>query len=35
MADEIENMPGAFVGSLTRNNKQVKQDRAAAIAEAA
>lgn len=29
----LANMQGAFVGSLTRNNKQIKTDRAVAIAE--
>lgn len=29
----LASMQGAFVGSLTRNNKQIKTDRAVAIAE--
>lgn len=32
---ELENLKGAFVGSLTRNNKQIRTDRAIAITEAA
>jgi len=31
----LENMKGAFVGSLVRNNKKIREDRAIAIAEAA
>jgi len=31
--DELDEMSGAFVSSLTRNNKQIKRDRAVAIAE--
>jgi len=30
---KLTEMPGAFVGSLIRNNKQIKEDRATAIAE--
>lgn len=35
MSDEVKNEQevGAFVGSLKRNNKQIRDDRAAAIAE--
>lgn len=34
MADEkLEQMPGAFVASLMRNNKKIRDDRAQAIAE--
>jgi len=34
MADEIkEEVPGAFISSLTRNNKQIRGDRALSIAE--
>ena len=39
MAEETNNtttlneMPGAFVGSLVRNNKKIREDRAIAIAE--
>ena len=32
---ELEDMKGAFVGSLLRNNKKIRQDRAIAIAESA
>ena len=31
--NELEDMTGAFVKSLTRNNKDIKRDRAVAIAE--
>lgn len=31
----LEDMKGAFVGSLTRNNKKIRADRAIAIAESA
>lgn len=31
--DELSQMPGAFVTSLTRNNREIKKDRAIAIAE--
>jgi hypothetical protein len=31
----LDGMKGAFVGSLKRNNKQIKTDRAVAIAESA
>jgi len=32
MTEEVkDNMKGAFVASLTRNNKQIRGDRAAAI----
>jgi len=31
--DELASMPGAFVASLTRNNRDIKRDRAVAIAE--
>src|SRR5687767_13169344 len=30
----LDNMKGAFVGSLRRNNKKIRDDRAVAIAEA-
>ena len=30
---QLEHMAGAFVGSLTRNNKKIRADRAIAIAE--
>ena len=34
MAEEIiEVMPGAFISSLKRNNKQIREDRATSIAE--
>ena len=33
MSELLNGMPGAFVESLTRNNKQIKEDRAVAIAE--
>ena len=32
---ELDNMKGAFVGSLVRNNKKIREDRAIAIAESA
>lgn len=32
---QLEGMKGAFVGSLVRNNKKIREDRAIAIAEAA
>ena len=32
---ELDKMKGAFVGSLVRNNKKIREDRAIAIAEAA
>lgn len=32
MSEELE-MPGAFFGSLKRNNKQIRDDRATAISE--
>ena len=35
MATDLENMKGAFVESLKRNNSKIKEDRAIAIAEAA
>lgn len=35
MATDLENMKGAFVESLKRNNTKIKEDRAIAIAEAA
>lgn len=31
--DPLEDMKGAFVGSLVRNNKQIRKDRATSIAE--
>lgn len=34
-AGPLESMKGAFVGSLVRNNKKIREDRAIAIAEAA
>ena len=33
MSEKDEAVPGAFVASLQRNNKQIKSDRAEAIAE--
>jgi hypothetical protein len=33
MTDKVENTAGAFVDSLKRNNKQIRHDRAEAIAE--
>lgn len=33
MSDETQEVPGAFVSSLKRNNKQIRDDRATAIAE--
>jgi hypothetical protein len=33
--ETLEGMKGAFVGSLVRNNKKIREDRAIAIAEAA
>ncbi len=33
--ESLETMKGAFVGSLVRNNKKIREDRAIAIAEAA
>jgi hypothetical protein len=35
MLEALESMKGAFVGSLVRNNKKIREDRAIAIAEAA
>jgi hypothetical protein len=35
MAGTLEEMKGAFVGSLVRNNKKIREDRAIAITEAA
>lgn len=35
LPETLENMKGAFVGSLVRNNKKIREDRAIAIAEAA
>lgn len=35
MTTDLENMKGAFVESLKRNNSKIKEDRAIAIAEAA
>lgn len=32
---ELDQMKGAFVGSLVRNNRKIREDRAVAIAEAA
>lgn len=32
---ELDQMEGAFVGSLVRNNRKIREDRAVAIAEAA
>jgi ABC-type proline/glycine betaine transport system ATPase subunit len=34
-AEMLSDMKGAFVGSLVRNNKKIREDRAIAIAEAA
>ncbi len=34
-SETLENMKGAFVDSLVRNNKKIREDRAIAIAEAA
>lgn len=34
-AEALNQMKGAFVGSLVRNNKKIREDRAIAIAEAA
>jgi hypothetical protein len=34
-SETLEQMKGAFVGSLIRNNKKIKEDRAIAIAESA
>lgn len=31
--DEAQNLSGAFIGSLKRNNKEIREDRATAIAE--
>lgn len=31
--NELDSMPGAFVSSLRRNNKQIREDRALSIAE--
>lgn len=33
MSEELQKMKGAFVDSLTRNNKKIREDRAIAIAE--
>lgn len=33
--ESLSSMKGAFVGSLVRNNKKIREDRAIAIAEAA
>ena len=35
MTETLEEMKGAFVGSVVRNNKKIREDRAIAIAEAA
>lgn len=35
LSDQLSEMKGAFVGSLVRNNKKIREDRAIAIAEAA
>ncbi|MCK9430022.1 MAG: hypothetical protein M0R17_08465 [Candidatus Omnitrophica bacterium] len=35
LSDSLDSMKGAFVGSLIRNNKKIREDRAIAIAEAA
>lgn len=32
---QLDNMKGAFVGSLVRNNKKIREDRAIAISESA
>lgn len=34
-SETLQEMKGAFVGSLVRNNKKIREDRAIAIAEAA
>ena len=34
-AETLESMKGAFIGSLVRNNKKIREDRAIAIAESA
>lgn len=31
--ENVEVMPGAFISSLKRNNKQIREDRATSIAE--
>ena len=33
MANELSTQPGAFLASLKRNNTQIREDRATAIAE--
>lgn len=35
LPDSLSEMQGAFVGSLVRNNKKIREDRAIAIAESA
>ena len=35
LSDQLSEMKGAFVGSLVRNNKKIREDRAIAIAESA
>lgn len=35
LPDSLSDMKGAFVGSLVRNNKKIREDRAIAIAESA
>lgn len=35
LPETLEQMQGAFVGSLVRNNKKIREDRAIAIAESA
>ncbi len=35
LPEKLDEMKGAFVGSLVRNNKKIREDRAIAIAEAA
>ena len=35
LPESLDSMKGAFVGSLVRNNKKIREDRAIAIAEAA
>lgn len=35
LPDTLSEMKGAFVGSLVRNNKKIREDRAIAIAESA
>ena len=35
LSESLDNIKGAFVGSLVRNNKKIREDRAIAIAEAA